>query len=266
MKEAFSTLTVDLYVTTCGISGPPGTGKTHIKALLMNQPITTQTSSTALSTRAEEDTTAEFLVNSVEMCGGLRWTVLLKDHWARLLANTIYNSTPPTDSSHQSSSRIEYNVAAVPFRDVSGMTYKLLLEKYKENNPKRSTMNKIHLIYFVDSGGQPQFQEILPNFVRNSVNFLVHKLSEKLVDCPGFEYWLNGNKYTIPEALRVSNMSIIMQSVRSVCSSIRSEQCDQRSPTVAILGTFKDELKAQCGGDRISMEEIIKDKSKSVER
>ena len=268
MKEAFSTLTVDLHVTTCGISGPPGTGKTHIKALLLNQPRPTQTSSTALSTRAEEVTTAEFLVNSVEMRGGLRWTVLQKDHWARLLANTIYNSTPPTDSSHQSSSRMECNVAAVPFRDVSGMTYKLLLEKYRENKPKRkrSTMNKIRLIYFVDSGGQPQFQEILPSFVRNSVNFLVHKLSENLDDCPGFEYSLNGNKYTIPEALHESSMSIITQSVQSVCSSIRSEKCDQQSPTVAILGTFKDELKAQCGGDRISMEEIIKDKGKSIER
>ena len=268
MKEAFSSITVDLHVTKCGISGPPGTGKTHIKALLLNQPRPTQRSSTALSTRAEEVTTAEFLVNSVEIRGSLRWTVLQKDHWARLLANTIYNSTPPIDSSHQNSSRVEYNMAAAPIRDVSGMTYKLLLEMYRENKPKRkrSTMNKIHLIYFVDTGGQPQFQEILPNFVRSSINFLVHKLSEKLDDCPGFEYWLNGNKYTIPEALRVSNMSIITQSVRSVCSSIRSEQCDQRSPTVAILGTFKDELKAQCGGDRVSMEDIIKNKGNSIER
>ena len=269
MKEAFSALTVNVCITKCGISGPPGTGKTRIKALFLNQHCPTQRSSTALSTRAEEVTTAEFVVNSVKMRGGLRWTVLRKDHWARLLANSIYNSTPPIDSSNQSSSSMGGNVAsAVPFRDVSDMTYKHLLEMYKENKPrrKRSTMNKIHLIYFVDTGGQPQFQEILPNFVRSSVNFLVHKLSEKLDDCPGFEYWLNGNKYTIPEALRVSNMSIITQSVRSVCSSIRSEQCDQRSPTVAILGTFKDELKAQCGGDRVSMEDIIKNKGNSIEK
>ena len=272
MKDAFSSLTVDLHITKCSISGPPGSGKTHVKALLLNQPRPTQKrSSTALSTRAEEVTTAEFLVNSVEMRGGLRWTVLQKDHWARLLANTIYNSTPPIDSSNQSSSRAGGNVAttsAVPIRDVTGMTYKLLLEMYRENKPKRkrSTMNKIHLIYFVDTGGQPQFQEILPNFVRSSINFLVHKLSEELDDCPQFEYSLNGNKYTIPEVLRVSNMSIITQSVRSVCSSIRSEQCDQRSPTVAILGTFKDKLTAQCGGDTVSMEEIIKNKGNSIER
>ena len=270
MKEAFSSITVDLHVTKCGISGPPGTGKTRIKTLLLNKPCPTQRASTALSTRAQEVTNAEFLVNCMEMRRGLRWTVLQKEHWARLLANTIYNSTPPIDSSNQSSSTLRGNVAttsAVPFRDVSGMTYRLLLEKYKENKPKRkrATMDKIHLMYFVDTGGQPQFQEILPNFVRSSINFLVHKLSEKLVDCPGFEYWLNGNKYTIPEALRVSNMSLITQSVRSVCSSIRSEQCDQRSPTVAILGTFKDKLKAQCGGDRISMEEVIKNKGNSIE-
>ena len=272
MKDAFSTLTVDLHVTKCGISGPPGTGKSHIKALLLNKHRPPQRSSTALSTKAKEVTNVEFPINSKEMLeGGLKWTVLKNNHWARLIANTIYNLTPPIDSSSQSSSTVggnEETTSAAPFRDVSGMTYKLLLEMYKENKPKRKrlTMNKIHLIYFVDTGGQPQFQEILPNFVRSSINFLVHKLSEELDDCPGFEYWLNGNKYTIPEALRVSNMSIITQSVRSVCSSIRSEQCDQRSPTVAILGTFKDELKAQCGGDRVSMEDIIKNKGNSIER
>ena len=272
MKKALSSLTVDIHISKCSISDPPGTGKTHIKALLLNQPRPTQRSSTALSTRAEEVTNVEFPINSKEMLkGGLSWTVLQNDHWARLLANTIYNSTLHTDNSGQSSVRVGGNVettSAIPFRDVSGMTYKLLLEMYRENKPKRkrSTMNKIHLIYFVDTGGQPQFQEILPNFVRSSINFLVHKLSEKLDDCPEFEYWLNGNKYTIPEALRVSNMSIISQSVRSVCSSIRSEQCDQRSPTVAILGTFKDELKAQCDKDRVNVEEFIKIKGNSIEK
>ena len=271
MKDAFSSLTVDLHITKCSISGPPGSGKTHVKALLLNQPRPTQKrSSTALSTRAEEISNLEFPVNSIKMHrGGLRWTVLQKDHWARLLANTIYNSSsaPPVDSSKLRSSRTRVKMettSAAPFRDVSDMTYKLLLEMYKENKPKRKrlTMNQIHLIYFVDTGGQPQFQEILPNFVRSSINFLVHKLSEKLVDCPQFEYWLNGSKYTIPEPLHVSNMSIITQTVRSVCSSIRSKKDYQRSPAVAILGTFKDELRAQY---ETNMENCIKDKGKSIE-
>ena len=268
MKEAFSTLKLDLHITKCGISGPPGTGKTHIKALLLNKDRPTQRSSTALSTKAKEVTNVEFPINSKEILkGGLQWTVLKNNHWARLLANTIYDSTPPVDSSNQNSSRVGRHVettSALRFRGVSGMTYKLLLEMYKKNKPKRkrSTINKIHLIYFVDTGGQPQFQEILPNFVRSSINFLVHKLSEKLDDCPGFEYCLNGSKYTIPEALRVSNMYIITQSVRSVCSSIRSED-NQQSPEVAILGTFKDELRAQC---EVNNEKYIKDRGIFIEK
>jgi len=270
MKEAFSTLTVNLHITKCGISGPPGTGKTHIKALLLKRPRPSQRSSTALSTKAEEVTNSD-LVNAKETRGGhFRWTVLKRDHWARLLANTIYNSTLPSDSSSESGSSMGGNVETAStgiFNDLSSSTYKYLLKMYNENKPRRirSTMNNIHLIYFVDTGGQPQFQEILPNFVQSSINFLTYKLSQNLDDCPEFEYWLNGNRYTIPEALRVSNMSIITQSVRSVCSSIRSERYDRQRPAVAVLGTFKDELVRQCDGDRARAERIIRDKGILIE-
>ena len=268
MKEAFSKVKVNLHITKCGISGPPGTGKSHIKALLLGWPRPIERTSTALSTKAEEVTTANDIVNSEEFkSGGFRWTVLKKDHWARLLANTIYNCTLPSDKDQAGSidPSLESD-AEEGFSDLSARTYTLLKKMYQEKKSKRKTktMNKIHLIYFVDTGGQPQFQEILPNFVRSSINFLVHKLSQKLDDCPQFEYCINKQYYTVPEVLQVSNISIIEQSVRSVCSSIHSEKYDRQAPTIAILGTFKDDFVRQCSGDKSKQEELIKKKSDEI--
>jgi len=266
MKEAFSRVRVNLHITKCGISGPSGTGKTHIKALLLNHPRPSQRSSTALSTRAEEVTNSD-LVNSTEMRGGhFRWTVLKKDHWARLLANTIYNSSDFNQDVNVepltgSNSERQYN-------DLSSSTYKLLMKMCREKKPKRkrSTMNNAHLMYFVDTGGQPQFQEILPNFVRCSVNFLVHSLSQDLNDYPKFEYVIDGKGYLAPECLKASNLSIIEQSVRSISSSVRSEICDQISPTIAILGTFQDKfIEDECGGNPSRQRELLQKRSDSIE-
>ena len=265
MKVAFSKLRVNLHITKCGISGPPGTGKTHIKALLLNQPRPTQRASTALSTRAEEITTAEFLVNSVEMRGGLRWTVLQKDHWARLLANTIYDFSNNLDEIMGPTMDIN---SELEYKDLSSNTYKLLVKMYREGKPKRKrkTMNNVHLICLVDTGGQPQFQEILPNFVQCSVNFLVHNLSQDLNDYPKFEYVVDGKSYMAPECLKASNLSIIEQSVRSISSSVKSERYDHISPTVAILGTFQDKFfEENCGRDSIRQREILRKRSELIE-
>ena len=48
-------------------------------------------------------------------------------------------------------------------------------------------------IYLVDSGGQPQFHELLTAFVRNAtLGIFVFNLSEQLDDKPEVKYYKNG--------------------------------------------------------------------------
>ena len=54
-------------------------------------------------------------------------------------------------------------------------------------------VTKLDFLYFLDSGGQPQFHELLPSFVPNlSTILFVLKLSEKLSQHPVIEYYQEG--------------------------------------------------------------------------
>ena len=105
---------------------------------------------------------------------------------------------------------------------------------------------EVDWVYVVDSGGQPQFSEILPVFIRNaSAIAFVLKLNEQLGNRPTIEYydkngWKLGSSYT--SALTNEQILIYYSQV------IRSRQCmssEAKSPTLFIVGTHND-LKNTC--------------------
>ena len=94
------------------------------------------------------------------------------------------------------------------------------LSKLKE---KPKCLHKMKLLYIIDTGGQPQFQEIMPIFVKNSsMTLLVHKLNESLDDYPRFDYEINGVRYSVPDEMLVTNREYLEQSLRTICSCIFS--------------------------------------------
>ena len=122
---------------------------------------------------------------------------------------------------------------------------------------KRKSISTIHLLLLVDTGGQPQFQEILPNFVKANINLLVHNLSQTLAHCPKFNYVIDGKEFEIPETMQTSNLAIIEQSVRS----ITSVPCKRSAmPHIAIIGTFKD----KCNSETPDYNEMLKRKSAEI--
>ena len=108
-------------------------------------------------------------------------------------------------------------------------------------------------VYFMDSGGQPQFLEILPAFVRNtSVNLAVFKLSEELERQIRFEYVVNGI-HSKKEWLEVTSEQMIEQTARTLLSCKYSYPLcleglgaftvhkSPSQPKMMLIGTYKDQ-------------------------
>ena len=259
--------TVKLHVLKCGVSGPPETGKSHVRALMLNLDRPTQRISTPVATEADVATTdskrfdAEDVTEDVVELKNTKknkclWKILKDNSMAKVIANTIFNedyckSSQSDRAPHfrRQSQRKNYKV----LNDIK----KCLKAMKGAKKRQRKGLNGIHLLYFVDMGGQPQFQEILPNFIKCDINLLVHNLSQSLEHCPGFNYVINGKQFSVPEKMKLSNIDIIEQSVRSIVSS---DVCPDSKPNVAIVGTFKD----HCPTVYDEFSTMLKEKSSAI--
>ena len=258
---------VKLHIIKCGVSGPPETGKSHVRALMLGQRRPQVRKSTAIATeadqvtpdygRVEEKGVTEDFVDMTTSRKGNVWRVIRDASMARFIANTLYNE-------HYKKIEVEDGETERPLKSelrkrcrVIRAVKKHLRSMQGKPKKKRKGLNDIRLVYFVDTGGQPQFQEILPNFIRCDINLLVHSLSQGLDDCPEFNYVIDGKRFTAPERMRLSNGEIIEQSVRSITSSISTSES---KPFVAIVGTFKD--KCNPGSDQYKL--MLKERSKVI--
>ena len=253
---------VKIKAAKCGVSGPPGSGKTHFKALFAGRERPTckdGRQSTAVSTEAVQ-ITPDFVEELVEMHriqdgSKVRWYAIDSKKIALLIANTLY-----VDKIRRpSTTHIDQTRKMSKSRNQVLMNLKKLIQRNLKRNPK--SLKGMRILYLVDTGGQPQFQEIMPIFVRNSsVHFLVHKLTESLDECPPFDYKIDGIKYSVPEEMLISNRDYIKQSLHSISSCVfaRSIKCRVSSgipkPQFAVIGMFKD----QCS------DKDLEDKQKSV--
>ena len=138
---------------------------------------------------------------------------------------------------------LEHSQTNVPSKEALPITVDLkssssvsLLELLQIMESKtRSKPLHLHWIQFIDSGGQPQFHELLQAFIRNtSVVMIVLKLSESLDSFPEIAYYdrqtgkICGNTYT--SSLR--NDQIIQRCIRTLSKDKQSR--------VLVVGTHLD--------------------------
>jgi hypothetical protein len=108
-----------------------------------------------------------------------------------------------------------------------------------EQTSSSDVLHKIAWVQFVDSGGQPQFLEVLPIFLRRtSVWIYVLKLSERLDDYPTIEYYdENGSRIARPYAAAYTNKQIFQQFLQTVKSH---KAAGGKSPKILVIGTHRD--------------------------
>ena len=116
-----------------------------------------------------------------------------------------------------------------------------LVEK-KQTFPGNTNANEIlgsNWIYFIDSGGQPHFHNLLPHFVHGmSVALFVLRLSGKLEEYPMVEYYERNQ--AIGEAYRSSLTT--EDTLKCLVRSMQSHTIDDEKPKLIFIGTFLDKI------------------------
>ena len=108
-----------------------------------------------------------------------------------------------------------------------------------EQTTSSDMLHEIAWVKFVDSGGQPQFLEVLPIFLRRtSVWVYVLKLSERLDEYPTIEFYdVNGSRIGKPYAAAYTNMQIFQQFIQTIRSH---KAAGHKSPKILVIGTHRD--------------------------
>ena len=118
------------------------------------------------------------------------------------------------------------------------------MRSIKEQLPKvkpSTELFDVDWMYLLDSGGQPQFLDVLPLLFRNeSLHIVVIRLTEGLDDKPKVRFYDKGKDvYTLPDHLTLSNREFIERA----CQMAEAQATSGKSvPKVMVVGTHKDKL------------------------
>ena len=149
--------------------------------------------------------------------------------------DTVAPNRSPLPSS-VASSNVSRTSESAPITDSSAKKYLVQLVEKSEGSKRFLELQWIH---FIDSGGQPQFHEVLPAFIRNTTaTIFVLKLSERLDEHPVIKYYdENGQVCGKPFRHALTNEQMLQCCVRTILSQPSRE--GKYSKTL-VVGTHRD--------------------------
>ena len=109
--------------------------------------------------------------------------------------------------------------------------------KSRQSNTISSNIFDMHWFHIIDSGGQPQFQDVLPLlFHAQSLHIVVIRLNEQLDEKPKFRYIHEGKEVKcLPAHLTLTNFQIIERTCQLAQAS-----GSKQPPWVMVVGTHLD--------------------------
>ena len=255
------------------IFGSAGTGKTHTIALIMEEDPPTVRRSTPCAkrpvravsrarierkgkkwVRVDHDDLSQKIVDESTVLA----SDLVPDTSSAASSSTVTTAggfeagaSSPTEA-HSSSSKEGASGSSIlsekPSSTPSFDTEELLrcIERSPYGKYARNVFEQDR-ISLIDTGGQPQFHEVLPIFMQyTSASMFVMKLSDRLNDHPVIEYYDdNGHLVGRSYYSAYTNQQILMQYMRVMQSQASQGLC----PMSVFIGTHKD-LEHQCSEKR----------------
>ena len=269
---------MECTMTTCAVTGAAGSGKSHTMSLVFNEDPPAVRESTGLCepvraistvvgtsesdssewTRVDEDKVLSIVAGATTVTNTKEQSAVLVaspeevsessgSSDAEGSSDASDNFEPDTEGSSNDSCKSELESQASHAGVVDELLEKLANGLKESGGQKRVT--KLDFLYFLDSGGQPQFHELLPSFIPNlSAILFVLKLSEKLSHNPEVEFYEKGRLVCSYRSL-YSHEQILKRCIRALQPENRSiESSSSSSPCIAIVGTHRD-LELSCEGE-----------------
>ena len=151
-------------------------------------------------------------------------------------------ASAPVGSSPKSSTETTASSSTLPTTSVKGevsLTKKQLVQLVERSQGSKRFL-ELQWIHFIDSGGQPQFHEVLPAFIRNTTaTIFVMKLSDRLDEHPVIKYFDgNGELCGNPYRHALSNHQMLQCCVRTILS--RPATKEGKHSRLFVVGTHRD--------------------------
>ena len=251
------------------IFGAAGTGKTHTIALLMDEEPSVIRRSTPCATRPVR-------VDKLEEEGG-KWVRVTRDQLSQTIADTSTvlpqkpstakeaMSSTPSSSARTSAGTSKLKTAAKPKtasteNATAASTPRKKVSSVSTSSAEDELLRRIEMspygcrakkafkrdrITLIDTGGQPQFHEVLPMFMgETSASMFTIKLDDSLDDHPLIEFYDDSGHLVGSYRSPFTNQQILMRCMR-VIQSQASQSQEGLCPTPIFVGTHKD-LEDQC--------------------
>ena len=272
------------YNVTVGISnvttqGPPATGKTSVIDLAMGRPPAVDRHSTGVA----EPPSCSIIVGD-DSSEDVEWEELTPDRMLDMVCETIDTLTEPVDhlgterhavlQQHETGATPTLSDPAHSPPGAAGHNpatkhrprdFPQILTAIMQRLPKvrgSTRLFRTRLLLMSDSGGQPNYLDVFPLFVRNKcLALFTLKLNEPLHAIPQFSYCIQGHSISMADTMLQYSYWQLLESLAKSMSSFLpslSQSSDCRgNARFAVVGTFADRMD-EC------VDESLEDKNTSL--
>ena len=265
-EEAMKQGQINMSIIKCLVLGIAGVGKTHLKRLLLSE--NTDGTVGRVSTGLADNPIQAFvgsissILADVDEENAGKWEVMDEAKLTQLLTRAYHvkPSVPPIipphisheHQSHAPTSEAVHVIASeseLHTDDQAADEVDTLFIEALKNIPKTKVPN-VKLVHFIDSGGQPQFLELLPAFVQDvSILFAVN-FSERLDHCPMIYFFgQDGQPVGEPYQSPSSHKQVLEQCLGAV-------HARDVHPQVFVVGTHRDK-EHECSEKRKDKDKIV---------
>ena len=238
MKEIkLNNKTVQFQHIKIFLTGSAAAGKTSFRRLLLKTPFTESYTSTEML-----QTKQACVVNNASSMGspeGIVWYDLTGTQKLSHIKSVIKFQKSKYEKSASQSNSDHNNVQNMP----SELEQTIL--EAAEIPEDYTISNTVKLITIVDTGGQPEYIQLLPAIVTHSekistINFIVHDMTKDLDSAVLVRYNKQGHEEIKPHNLTFSNKDLIKMLISVLVDSSSTANKGNSKPYICFIGTHKD--------------------------